>query len=398
MIPAGRGPRAQVRAAPRLRVQLVAVTLVRVIINTAHRMVYAFLPVLSRGLGLPLETLTALLSLRGALGMTSPFFGGIPDRFGRRHAMLIGLAIFSLGLLLPALLPGPVAFVGFLILVVVAKFIFDPALQAYLGDRTAYARRGLVIAFSEMGWSGAALLGIPLAGLLIARSDWRAPFVPLSVAGLAAGAALWFIIPSDAPARGQGRGPIPGHLAAVWRNPAVLAGLSLGLLLSAGNENLNVVYATWLERSFGLSVAALGLSTTVIGVAELAGEGLVMWLADRLGKRRAIAIGIVANAAAYLALPFAGHSLPLALGGLFCVFISFEFTIVATLPLMTELVPRARGRVMSTNVAALAAGRMVGALLGGFVFQFGFLWTGLASVACSLVALAVLAGFVRESA
>ena len=361
-------------------------------------MVYPFLPVLSRGLGLPLETLTNLLSLRGALGMASPFFGGIPDRFGRRHAMLIGLAVFSLGLLMPALLPGPVAFVAFLILVVVAKFIFDPALQAYLGDRTAYARRGLVIAFSEMGWSGAALVGIPLAGLLIARSDWRAPFVPLAVAGLAAGAALWFIIPSDAPARGQPRSPSPSHLAAIWRNPAVLAGLGLSLLLSAGNENLNVVYAAWLERSFGLSVAALGLSTTVIGAAELAGEGLVMLLADRLGKRRAIAIGVGASAAAYLALPFTGHSLPLALGGLFAVFITFEFTIVATLPLMTELVPQARGRMMSTNVAALAAGRMVGALLGGYAYQFGFLWTGLASVACSLIALTVLAAFVRESA
>ena len=384
------------RAAPRLRVQIVAATLARVVINTAHRMVYPFLPALSRGLGLPLESLTALLSLRGALGVVSPVFGGLPDRFGRRKALLIGLVIFCAGVVVPGLFPGPAAFVFFVVFVASAKFVFDPALQAYLGDRTPYARRGLVLAFSEMGWSGAALLGIPLAGLLIARSDWHAPFLPLAAAGLAAGAALWFIIPSDAPTPGQPRAPVPGHLSAVWRNPVVLAGLSLSLLISFGNENLSVVYAAWLERSFGLSVAALGLTTTVIGAAELAGEALVMLFADRLGKRRVIAIGLGASAAAYTALPLAGAHLELALVALFFAFITFEFTIVASLPLMTELVPAARGRVMTTNVAALAAGRMVGDLTAGYLFHFGFLWIGLACVASSLIALVVLIAFVHE--
>jgi predicted MFS family arabinose efflux permease len=385
-------------AATGLRLPLVAATLARVAINTAHRMVYPFLPAFSRGLGLPLENLTALLGLRGALGLVSPVFGGLPDHFGRRYALLIGLLIFSVGVALPGLFPGTAAFVLFVVGVAIGKFIYDPALQAYLGDRTPYARRGLVMAFSEMSWSGAALVGIPLAGLLIARSDWRAPFLPLAAAGLAAGAALWFIIPSDAPAPGQEQPAGLGGLRALWHNPVVLAGLSLGLLISLGNENLSVVYAAWLERSFGLSVVALGLSTTVIGVAELAGEGLVMGLADRLGKRRVIAAGLLASALAYVALPLAGARIELALGALFFVFIAFEFTIVASLPLMTELVPSARGRVMTTNVAVLAAGRMLGDFIAGYLFQLGFIWVGLVSGACSLLALVILVTFVHEHA
>jgi MFS family permease len=62
--------------------------------------------------------------------------------------------------------------------VAACKFMFDPAIQAYLSDRTPYSRRGLIIAFIELGWSGAALVGLPLVGFLIARSTWRAPFLP----------------------------------------------------------------------------------------------------------------------------------------------------------------------------------------------------------------------------
>jgi predicted MFS family arabinose efflux permease len=389
-------PERQAPAAARpLLVQLVVATLARAVTNTGHRMVYPLLPVFSDGLGVPLAQLTGLISLRGALGMTSPLFGGLPDRFGRRLAMLIGLALFCGSLALVGLVPGFVTFALFLILLVVAKFIFDPALQAYLGDRTPYARRGLVIAFTEIGWSGAALIGIPLVGLLIARAGWRAPFLPLAVLGAAAGAALWFVIPRDNPDPSRPRRPA-GHLALIWRNPVVIAGFLVGLLISAGNETFNVVYAAWLNDTFGLGVVELGFSATVIGLAELAGEGLVMLLADRLGKRRAIALGLAASALAYLAMPLAGASLPLALATLFLVFIAFEFTIVASIPLMTELVPEARGRVMSANVAFHSGGRMLGALLGGLLFPLGFIWNGLAATACSLLAAALILLLVRE--
>jgi len=385
-----------IRAAPRLRVQIIVATIARVVLNTAHRMVYPFLPAISRGLGIPPETLTGLLALRGALGIASPLFGGLPDRVGRRHSLLIGLALFCAALALVGVFPSLFTFALFLILVTAAKFIFDPALQAYLGDRTPYTRRGLVIALTELGWSGAALVGIPLAGLLIARGSWRSPFWPLMVLGLAALAGLWLVIPRDTPVPGQSRTSGRGFLALVWRNPAILAALSLGLLMSAANENLNVVYAGWLENSFGLSTGELGLSTTLIGLAELIGEGLVIGLADRLGKRRAVGLGLILSAAAYLALPFAGTSLNLALGALFLVFVTFEFSVVSSIPMMTEMVPEARGRVMSLNIAFFAAGRMVGALIGGYLFRFGFMWNGLAAFGINLIALIVIVFFVRE--
>lgn len=377
-------------AAPPLARQLLVATLARLVLNTGHRMVYPFLPALSRGLGVDETTLRDWLALRGALGMAAPLAGGLPDRFGRRTTMLLGLVVFSLGLALVGLAPQPGTLLAFLILVVVAKFLFDPALQAYLGDNTPYGRRGLVIAITEIAWSGAALVGFPLVGLAMARGSWRAPFLPLAALGVIAGLALWVALPATPRAARRSGQAATGLWRAVVRHPAVLAGVGLGLLISLSNELLNVVYASWLDRSFGLSVAQLGASTTVIGAAELAGEALVMTLADRLGKRRAIALGLLASAAAYAALPALSGSLQLGLAALFLVFIAFEFTIVTTLPLMTELVPGARGHVMSANVAAHAAGRMLGALLGARLFPLGFGAIGLAAAAGNLLALGLL--------
>lgn len=384
-------------AAPRLRWQILAATFSRLILNTAHRMVYPFLPAFSRGLGVPPEAIGQILAVRGALGMLSPFFGGLPDRVGRRQTMLVGLGVFLAGLTLVVLFPSYWTFAAFLVLVVVGKFIFDPAMQAYLGDRTPYNRRGLVIAVTELGWSGVALVGFPLVGLLIAARGWRAPFLPLAALALVGGLLLWLLIPRDIPHAAAEDEPRGGHWSLVWRNPAVLGAMGLGLLISSANELLGVVLGAWLEQSFALSVAALGLSTTVIGAAELAGEGLVAGLADRLGKRRAIGLGLAASALAYGALPFMARSLELALVGLFCVFLAFEFTMVASLPLMTELVPAARGRVMSANVASAAAGRMLGALLGVWLYRdLGFVSISLTSVLMNAAALVLLLWLVRE--
>lgn len=210
------------------------------------------------------------------------------------------------------------------------------------------------------------------------------------------GLGLWLVIPRDAPHAAAANTPRPNRWAVVWRSPTVLAAMSIGLTISAANESLNAVYARWLERDFGLRVAERGLTLIVIGLAELAGEALVMWLADRLGKRRAIGLGAAASALAYFALPLLSRHLTFALAGLFLVFIAFEFTIVASIPLITELVPEARGTVMSSNVAFHAAGRMLGVPLGSYLFGLGFFWNGVAAAILNLVTLGVIVLFVRE--
>lgn len=380
------------------RAQLIIATLIRLVVNTAHRMVYPFLPEFSRGLGVSPEQIALILSMRGGLGMTAPAFGLLPVRLGNKRAMLIGVGVFCLSMALVGLgqTSYPLFFAAIL-LVAVSKFIFDPAMQAYLSERTPYTQRGLVIAASELGWSGAYLVGVPLMGVLIAAFTWRAPFFPLMGLSVLMGALLWLIFPRTVRATQPAPLTRGFSLAGLWRRPASLGALSIGLFTSMANESLNAVYGRWMEDSFHLSIVALGATTLAIGLAELAGEGLVMGFADRLGKRRALLIGLVASALAYLALPFlSGWGLSWALAAFFLVYITFEFAIVTTIPLVTELVPEARALMMSVNMAGHGAGRMLGVALGSWLFNFGFVWNSLAATALTLLTIVIVLRFVKE--
>jgi len=167
-------------------------------------------------------------------------------------------------------------------------------------------------------------------------------------------------------------------------------------LIMIGHELLFVVYGTWMESSFGLSLGRLGLVTAVVGVGELLGELGAGGLVDRLGKRRAIAVGLGLTTLCYLVWPLTAGALVPALMSLFFLLLFFEFAFVATLPLITELVPQARATMVSLNASVDHLGRSLGALLAIPLWSLVGLWgNGLAAGAATLVAMALLLAFVR---
>jgi predicted MFS family arabinose efflux permease len=168
------------------------------------------------------------------------------------------------------------------------------------------------------------------------------------------------------------------------------------MLMVMSNETISIVYGVWMESSFGLQLVALGSASAVIGLAELGGEGLVAGLADRMGKRRAVLLGLLANSLSSLALPILGASLPGAMLALFFFYISFEFTIVSSLPMMTEQVPGARATLMAANVTAISVGRTLGSQLGARLFPISILANAGAAVTMNVLAIILLLAFVIE--
>ena len=379
----------------KIRTQIVAVALLRVILNTMHRMVYPFLTVFARGLGVDVQAISFALAGRNLAGILGPAFGPVADVRGRKFVMLAGIVIFTVGVGVVAIRPGLVTFALALILAILSKSLFDPAVQAYFGDRVPYQQRGTAIAVIEMAWSLSFIAGVPAMGLLIAHFGWSAPFPALAFLGIVMFAIMTWMIPNDRPAAVRtdaGGKPARSHLRTVFTSVPALAGVSLALWAAIANESVNLVFGVWLADSFRLQIAALAGASAVIGAAELSGESLAALITDRLGKARAVLLGLAVNTAATLLLPVIGRTETGALVGLFLFYISFEYMLVSQLPLMTEVVPEARGTVMAVNIVSFGLGRSVGALLSTFFYaHWGFPAVTAAAAVFNVLAMLALA-------
>jgi predicted MFS family arabinose efflux permease len=375
----------------RLRLQLIAVTSLRTVLNTLYRMVYPFLSVFARGLGVDVNTLSLIVSARSFAGILSPVFASVADRQGRKFGMLGGLGFFITGVGVAAIHPNLLTLSIALIFGVFSKAMFDPAMQAYFGDRIAYEQRGTAMAITEMNWSAAYILGVPLIGWLIARGGWAAPFPVLTAAGVVMLGVVWIMIPRADPYHAPS-GSTRENFRLVLTSAAALAGILLAVSTSFANELVSLIFGVWLSDSFGLQIAALAGASAVIGFAELGGESLVATLTDRIGKARAVTIGLVANILAALLLPVLGRSTTGALIGLFLFSITYEFMVVSQIPIMTELVPRARATMMALVLVGYAIGRSAGDIASTLLYQhFGFVVVTIAASAVNLLARLALA-------
>jgi predicted MFS family arabinose efflux permease len=371
--------------------RIVIAILCRLLLNTARRFAYPFAPFLSRGLGVPLTAITSLIAVNQATAILGIGFGPLADRFGYRRMMLVGMGMLSLGMLAAGIFPFYYSVMTALFLAGLGKSVFDPAIQAYVSRQVPYHRRGMVIGFLETSWAGSTLIGIPCVAILMNRLDWQAPFYVLGGLGMMGIFALISSFPHDKGtnvSKAEKRRTFLNAWPHLITNKPAIGALGYAFFISVANDNLFVVYGAWLEESFHLSIVALGIGTGVIGLAELCGEGLTVLISDRIGLRRSIFSGLVLTIVNYALIPLYGQRLSLALTGIFLIFLSFEFMIVTSMSLCTEILPSHRATMMSAFFAAAGAGRVVGALIGGHIWLLGGIWlTGVVSACITLLAL-----------
>jgi predicted MFS family arabinose efflux permease len=371
------------------RLRLILLTLIRVVLNTAHRMIYSFQTEFARALGIDRSVISALVANRSLFAAATPFVFPFLEGRGRKFGMGLGLGLFVTGMALVALSPSLATLGIALVLAVFAKAFFDPSVIAYLADNSPYEKRGLITALSEVAWSSAFIVGVPVMGFLLVRFGWSSPFVSLGALGALSLAAVIFLIQDTHAVEAHRDGAI-GNVRAIIASPSALAALGIGLLATMSNEMININFGVWLEDSFQVRIEALALASAVIGASELGGEGLVAIFADRLGKVRATGLGLAVNCLASLLLPLIGRTETGALIGLFFFYISFEFTIVSQIPLMSEVMPKARATTLSFNAAAHSLGRALGALVASLLYALGFSLVTGAAIAINLLGLAAV--------
>ena len=339
----------------------------KLVANTALRFVYPFLPAIARGLGIDLAQAGMLVSVRWASSLTTPAvmsFSGDVQR--TRRLLIAGLTMFATGSIVTAWTGIYVgAVIGFA-LAGLAKPMIDIGSQLYISERVPYLRRARYLGVLEVSWAGGLLVGAPAAGWLIGNWGWKAPFWALGSLGLAGiGLALLLLDRHDQAASGWGtKAPdSPGGQVMLLLGTIALFGFA--------HEGVLVTLGGWLEGSFAMTLLALGGVGTLLGVSELVGEGAMVAFTDRIGKRNSLALGLAAGCLCLCALSFYSEVAGPALTSLALATVALEFGYISVIPLMTELRPRGRARILALSVVATGLGRMTGDLVAPRLFTAG---------------------------
>jgi MFS family permease len=181
-----------------------------------------FLPKYLEALGAPILAIGAYGSVEDALDGLYQYPGGwASDRYGRRHALLLFVALAAAGYVVIAAAPAwPVVFVG-LLLIMCWTSMASPTLFAVVGDALPAGRRSVGFSVQAILRRLPILVAPVLGGTLIAMVGIRAGVR----AGLMASVALALVTLAvvrrmrlDRPAA-----PPPGDIRSVWRSlPAPL--------------------------------------------------------------------------------------------------------------------------------------------------------------------------------
>ncbi|MCX4758578.1 MFS transporter [Kitasatospora purpeofusca] len=176
--------------------------------------------------------------------------GAIGDRFGRRRALLVGLAVFGAGSGLAALTTDPDALIGLRALLGVGAALVMPATLSTITSTFPPERRARGVAAWAAVAGAAAVLGLFATGLLLELWSWPSIFVLNVVLAVLALAGTLLFVPESAEPDAP-RLDVVGALLAVaglgslvyavieapvrgWADPWTLVGGFAGLALLAG--------------------------------------------------------------------------------------------------------------------------------------------------------------------
>ena len=232
------------------------------------------------------------------------FFSHIGDRRGRRHMMLMSVAMMTAAMLAIALLPtrsaiGPAA--GWLLLLLRCVMGFSvggeyTGVVAYLLEGAPPRSRGLVTSSASAASEVGALLAVGIAALTVSLTStaeldswgWRIPFF----VGAALAATVWIARSTmhESPEfrRQQEQGTVPAEpLAYALKHHR--RGIARGFAISALGSITYYVGITYVP-AFLTSAGALGERdalwlSTIAAVAVILVTPLVGWWSDRSGRR-----------------------------------------------------------------------------------------------------------------
>jgi MFS family permease len=280
-----------------------------------------FLPKYLEALGAPILAIGAYGSAEDALDGLYQYPGGwASDRYGRRHALLLFVALAAAGYVVIAAAPAwPVVFVG-LLLIMCWTSMASPTLFAVVGDALPTGRRSVGFSVQAILRRVPILVAPTLGGALIAVAGIRTGVRAGLMASVALALVTLVVVRSmrlDRPAA-----PAPADITDVWRSlPVPLRRLLVSdICIRTCDAMVDVFLVLYAVNVVRISAPAFGGLIGVQMATVILCSLPAAHLADRVGRKPFVIATFVAFAGFPLAVvaasSLAGLVAAFVLGGL----------------------------------------------------------------------------------
>jgi predicted MFS family arabinose efflux permease len=317
--------------------------------------------------------------------LTAPMLAALTSRMERRRLLVATMALFALGHAGSAVAPTYELLLVTRVVSAVSAGLFTAQAAGVAGLLVPPERRGAAIAAVFLGWSIAAVLGLPMANQVSAALGFRAVFGIVAVAALASTALLTTTLPA-----GLFVTPIDG---AAWgrllRSGPVLMTVLVTFLQAWAQFTLFSYMTPYFTSVLGSQTSGVSALLAVVGLAGIAGNVTAARLLDRIGPTSVVVASIACMALGHSLLLLAGASLPLAVAGLvgwglgcFAINSGQQVRLVSVAPALAPV-------GIALNTVGMYLGQAAGAETGGRVIAWASVGA-LTSVSVPLLALALV--------
>ncbi len=331
------------------------------------------------------------------MGVGTFVWGTLSDRIGTRAVVLCGGVLLGLGLVTASQAATLGQFqVLFGVLVGVAAGSFYVPVTATT-TRWFTRHRSLAVALVSAGISlGSATMG-PVVRWIITSYDWR-------TAMFVAGEVAWVVIipaallvrepPAATPAAGMaataGAEGREFTAAQALRTPQ-FAAIALTYFACCAAHSGPIFHMVTRALDHGITAMAAATVLSVAGLASLGGKIICGLVADRVGAKRTLVMGLAIQAVAVSLYLFTRE-----LASFYALALMFGFAYGGVMPLYAILVREYFGaRIMGTAFGAVAfvstLGMAMGPWAGGWLYDRfgGYVWLYLGSFGIGLGAVAI---------
>ncbi|MDH0032702.1 MULTISPECIES: MFS transporter [unclassified Acinetobacter] len=375
----------------RINLPLLALAIGAFAIGTTEFSPMGLLPNIAHDLGASIPRAGMLITgyalgvMLGAPIMTL-WFGG----FARRNALILLMAIFTIGNLIAAFAPNYMSLMG-------ARLITSLNHGAFFGIGSVVAasvvpanKQASAVATMFMGLTIANIGGVPLATWVGQNIGWRMSFLAISALGIITMLALWKALPIGA----VGQKPnVKMELKVLTRLPVVLALLTTVFGASAMFTLYTYIAPSLVEFNHA-SPTFITLMLVLIGIGFSIGNHLGGKFADISVNKTLIGfLGLLIGLMLIfpmLAQTQLGAAIGLVIWG------AAAFAIVPPLQMrVMSVAHEASGLASSVNIGAFNLGNAIGAAAGGAVLSLGLNYSAVSMIGAVLAAIGLILVFIQ---